>query len=145
MATSDSPVHLLRFHQWFGWSTLLLFLSMGMVLESLHAFKVDWYLDVGLENRRLMWTLAHSHGALLGLIHLALAAHVERMAWGMPLRAASATLAAATILLPGGFLLGGAFLQGSDPGIGVLLTPLGGLALVVSIACALVATLKSSA
>jgi hypothetical protein len=116
---------------------------MGLILEILHGFKVSWYLDVGLESRRLMLTLAHSHGALLGLIHLALAAHVEHMNGDRALRLASWTLCAATVLLPGGFLLGGLFLMGSDPGLGVFLSPLGGVLLVVSVGAALWATLRA--
>jgi predicted GNAT family N-acyltransferase len=44
-------------------------------------------------------------------------------------RRAGALLAAATLLLPGGFLLGGLFVHGGDPGVGVLLVPLGALSL----------------
>ena len=130
------------FHQWFGWATLLLFLSVGLILEMLHGFKVSWYLDVGAENRRLRFTLGHSHGALIGLIHLAFSAHAERMKVGRALSLGSWTLCSATVLLPGGFFLGGVFLLGTDPGLGVLLTPLGGLLLVVAVASALKASIR---
>src|SRR5213595_4363104 len=55
----------------FGWWSLLLFLSLGGVLETLHGFKVGWYVDVGNEMRRLMFTLAHAHGTLLALLNIA--------------------------------------------------------------------------
>ncbi len=54
----------------FGWWSLLVFLSLGAVLEALHGFKIGWYVDVGNETRRLMFTLAHAHGTLLALVNI---------------------------------------------------------------------------
>ena len=65
---------LVRRHRDFGWWSLLVFLTMGLLLESFHAFKLGWYLDVGNETRRLMLQLAHTHGTLFGLVHLAFSA-----------------------------------------------------------------------
>ena len=139
----DSSQHRLEsFHRWFGWATLLFFMSTGLLLETLHGFKVSWYLDVGVENRRLMFTLAHSHGALIGLLHLALSAHARSMKPGRALDVASWCLCSATILLPGGFLLGGLVLLGTDPGVGIFLTPLGGLLLIVAMGAALKASIR---
>ena len=61
-------------HLRFGWWSMLVFLSLGILLEALHGFKVGFYLNVGSETRRLMWTLAHAHGVLLGLANVAFAA-----------------------------------------------------------------------
>jgi hypothetical protein len=103
---------------------LLVFLTLGLALESLHGFKVGWYLDVANETRRLMWTLAHAHGTLLAILHLAFSATAcddRRGAAPRPAawrRRASACLFGATVLLPDG-----------DPGLGVLLVPLGALLL----------------
>src|SRR5207253_75315 len=58
-------------HLRLGWWSLLIFLTMGMALEFLHAFKLGAYLNVSNETRRLMWTLAHAHGALLGIVQIA--------------------------------------------------------------------------
>ena len=58
-------------HLRLGWISLFVFIALGAVLESMHGFKVDWYLNVSNETRRLMFTLAHSHGALLGILHIA--------------------------------------------------------------------------
>lgn len=118
-----------------GWTSLLLFMVLGLVLEGLHAFKLGLYLDGDLETRRLMWTLSHAHGDLLGLIHLAFAAHLSRLK--LTERegdAASRLLLAATVLLPGGFFAGGLVVHGGDPGAGVLLAPVGALALIVATA-----------
>ena len=58
-------------HLRFGWRSLFVFLALGFILEVLHGFKLGWYLDVGAEMRRLMFTLAHAHGTLLALVNLA--------------------------------------------------------------------------
>jgi hypothetical protein len=129
---------LVRLHLSFGWWTLLVFLTLGLVLESLHGFKVRWYLDVTNETRRLLWTLAHAHGTLLGLLNLAFAVSVavlpprsKRLA-----RIASRALIGASVLMPGGFLLGGLVIYGGDPGLGILLLPLGAVLLFVGVLCA---------
>jgi len=58
-------------HARVGWWSLLIFLTLGVVLESLHGFKVDWYLSASSHARRLMFTLAHAHGTLLAVVSLA--------------------------------------------------------------------------
>src|SRR4030095_8956282 len=107
-----SPASVMRRHLYFGWWTLLIFLTAGLALEALHAFKVEAYLKVSNEPRRLMWTLAHAHGTLLGLVNLAFAATVRVLpAWSESnQRFASASLLAATLLMPSGFFLGGLFI-----------------------------------
>ena len=50
---------------------------LGVFLETLHGFKAGFYLDASSATRRLMWTLAHAHGTLLSLVHLALAAFLN--------------------------------------------------------------------
>jgi hypothetical protein len=123
-------------HLSFGWIALGLFVLLGLALEVLHGLKAPMYLGVSSEPRRLMWTLAHAHGTLLALVNVALAATLHLM----PPRSAraqaiaSACLIGATILLPFGFFLGGAFTEASDPGVGVLLVPIGALLLIVAIA-----------
>jgi predicted GNAT family N-acyltransferase len=118
-------------HLRIGFWALLFFLSLGLGLEALHGFKVGFYLDVDNEPRRLAWRLAHAHGTLLSLVHvvfgLTLASRYAPPA-GTAARA-SRLLDAATLLLPGGFLLGGLFIHAGDPGLGVLLVPFGALAL----------------
>ena len=122
---------LTRRHLRFGWWSLLVFLSLGIFLESLHGFKIGWYLDVSNETRRLMFRLAHAHGSILALVHIALAATASLAGGG--LRLASRCLIAASLLLPGGFLLGGVFIYGGDPGLGILFVPVGALALLIGV------------
>jgi hypothetical protein len=126
---------LLRRHLRFGWWSLAFFLVVGTSLEGMHALKVGYYLDASNTTRRLLWTLAHAHGALLGLIHIGFAA---TLGLGVALSArsarwASGCLAAASFLLPGGFAIGGWFATAGDPGLGVLLVPVGAAALLVSV------------
>ncbi|MCA8948975.1 MAG: hypothetical protein KDE27_05700 [Planctomycetes bacterium] len=120
-----------RRHLRFGWLTLLLFAALGAVLESLHGFKVDWYLAVGNETRRLMWRLAHAHGTFLALVHIAFALTLPYARRSSP-RLASACLIGASIALPLGFWLGGFDIRGGDPGVGILAVPLGVLLLLAA-------------
>jgi hypothetical protein len=124
-----------RRHLRLGWGALVVYTGLGLLLEVLHGFKIPWYLSVATETRRLMWTLAHAHGTLLGLVNLALAATVALLApvRGRALQLASSLLASATVLLPLGFFLGGVFVHGGDPGLGSLLVPPGALLLLVAL------------
>ncbi len=122
-------------HLRFGWWSLLVFATLGLVLETLHGFKVRAYLDVSNDTRRLMWTLAHAHGTLLAVIHilfgLMLRSGIEMHESNQ--RLVSNALVAASILLPGGFFLGGIVIYGGDPGLGILLLPVGAVLLLVSV------------
>lgn len=115
-----------------GWLLLAVFVVAGAVLESLHGFKVDWYLAVGNETRRLLWRLAHAHGTFLALVHLGFALTVPHCA--RPPRLAGACFTGAAIALPIGFFLGGFGVVGGDPGLGILLVPLGVVLLLTAIA-----------
>jgi hypothetical protein len=129
-------------HWRWGWWSLLGFLCLGLVLEMLHGFKDPGYVSPSQSTRRLMWTLAHAHGTLLALVQLGFAAFlgsaagreadagprtIRRQGW------ASALLLASQGLLPTGFLLGGWFFRGGDPGIGVFLVPVGAVCLAVAV------------
>jgi len=117
----------------FGWWSLLVFLSLGGVLETLHGFKIGWYVDVGNETRRLMFTLAHAHGTLLALINIA-AGLTARKVDDFELRpSVSFALIWAAILLPAGFFLGGIAIYDGDPGLGVWLVPVGAILLFYSV------------
>ncbi|PYK07423.1 MAG: hypothetical protein DME66_01365 [Verrucomicrobia bacterium] len=118
----------------FGWWSLLVFLSLGAALETLHGFKIGWYVDVGNETRRLMFTLAHAHGTLLALVNIA-AGLTGRNVDRFSLRpSVSFALIWAAILLPAGFFLGGIVIYDGDPGLGVWLVPIGALLLFYSVA-----------
>jgi hypothetical protein len=126
---------LARRHHLFGWICLLIFLSLGGVLEALHAFKIGAYLDLAHKVRREMWTLAHAHGTLLALVHVGFAAGVSTIGqWtGARLKLASFLLLDAAVLIPLGFFLGGIGHSEGDPSAAILLVPLGALALFVGV------------
>ncbi len=133
---------LAEFHLSLGWWLLLLFVVMGVFLESLHGFKVAWYLNVGQESRRLLWRLAHAHGTFLALINIGFAATVfiRNNHQNRRILFASRCLLAASFLVPGGFFLGGTTFYANDPGVGIILLPIGALLLILSLL--LVATAK---
>lgn len=124
-----------RRHVRFGWWSLLLFGTLGLILEVLHGFKVRGYLDVSNETRRLMWTLAHAHGSLLALVHVVFGLSARLMPeQGMAgQRLISLCLMAASCALPGGFFLGGLVVYRGDPSLGILLVPVGATALLLAI------------
>jgi hypothetical protein len=128
-------------HTRFGWWALAVFVVAGLVLEGLHAFKAASYLDGDHATRRLMWRLAHAHGSLFGLLNLAFAASLPRLDWSDRRRAtASFCWRGATLLMPLGFFLGGLHFHGGDPGVGVLLVPVGGVMLLLAVSLTALAT-----
>lgn len=130
---------LVRRHLLIGWRGLALFILLGLVLETMHGLKLNYYLDVRHETRRLMWTLAHAHGTLLSLVHIiwgaTLAAAIPKTA-APPGRFVFWSLTAGWLLVPLGFFLGGLNIYGGDPGLGVLLVPAGALALLCGVLAA---------
>ena len=137
-------------HIRFGWWSLLTFVALGILLESLLAYKVTWYLGEDYENiRRLMWRLAHAHGTLLSLVHLLFAMTVHLVPATVSQRGArfaSPCFMAASFLLPGGFFLGGIFTfeQHADPGMGIFLVPVGALMMVVAVLLTALGVTKAS-
>jgi hypothetical protein len=135
---SDAPspaIDYARRHLRTGWWALLIFATIGFILESLHGFKVRAYLDVSNETRRLMWTLAHAHGTALGVLNVLFGLTVRTSPDLLPGRLGftSKVLLAATVVLPAGFFLGGFGIFGGDPGLGVLVVPIGAALLIYSL------------
>lgn len=135
--TDASPAHLTyaRRHLRIGWWSLLVFATLGLLLEGLHGFKVRAYLDVSNETRRLMWTLAHAHGTLVAVVHVVFGLTVATFPdlSARNLRLISTCLIGAGVLLPGGFFLGGIAFYSGDPGLGVLLVPAGAMLLLIAV------------
>ena len=98
-------------HLRIGWWMLVTFVILGALLEAMHGFKLDLYLNVERTSTRVLWTLAHASGTLLGLVHIAFSATL----FGQPnwrhsyVGLASACLNCASILCPAAFLVAGAF------------------------------------
>jgi hypothetical protein len=105
------------------------------MLEYLHAFKSAAYLGTAAEPRRLLWTLSHAHGALIGLINIAfgLCIRVAPEWTGARPIIPSSCLIASGVLLPLGFFLGGLQPYGGDPGIAGFAIPAGAFLLIVAL------------
>lgn len=125
----------MRRHFLVGWWSVFAFAGLGLALEALHGFKVGAYLDASNETRRLMWTLAHAHGTLLGLVHVVFALTLLQLPRLPPaaVLVASRALVGASILLPAGFFLGGVRFYSGDPGLGVALVPVGAVLLLAAL------------
>ena len=123
----DLRQRIARRHHLIGWWALLLFLSLGIALETMHGFKVGFYLDPAHRLRRELWRLAHAHGTLLALVNIGFALGLAHFGRWEPkrLKLASFLLIDALILLPLGFFLGGFGHTEVDPSPGVLLVPIG--------------------
>lgn len=112
-----------------GYLALALYVSVGALLEVLHAVKAPMFVDAGQETTRLLLRLGHAHGTLLSLVSIVYALTLR----ARPEAASSSIsgcLLAALVLLPVGFLLGGAWARAGDPGLGIALVPAGALLLV---------------
>jgi len=134
-AANNSATPEERRHFRLGWWSLLVFVCLGIVLEGMLAFKAPWYVNVGdNETHRLMLRLGHAHGTLLSVLNIVFAGSLARLS--LPARAralASRCLAAATLLVPGGFILGGLVTHGPEPGLGLVLLPAGAVLLLFGI------------
>lgn len=131
---SPADEALVRRHLVWGWWSLAVFTTLGLVLEAAHGLKLGWYVDLASATRRLSFTLAHAHGTLLGLVNIAFALSLGRVKLS-PVAAvrASFALRAVTVLLPLGFLLGGVAFYAGDPGLAIVLVPPSGALLVVAL------------
>lgn len=108
----------------FGWSLVAAFMLLGLTLELFHLVKAPFYLDLRL--RRELWTLAHTHGTLLGLVNIGFALTAERcLAEVDARRQSSRTLRIGSLLMPFGFLLGGVGNTEEDPSLFIVLVPIG--------------------
>lgn len=115
----------------FGWSSLTLWAAAGMALEAAHAFKLSAYLDD--ELTRMLLRLAHAHGVGLALVVLLFGAYSPHLG-ARVVAHVRAPLFFAALALPLGFALGVVSHPEGDPGPGILLAPLGALALLYALA-----------
>ena len=112
-----------------GWISLAIWIVFGLLIEGLIGFRSPALLDDSV--RREMFRLAHAHGTLLNLVLIAVAIcdrldliHLGRMI--------SLGLRTAVVLLPVGFLLAGQWHFKDDPGVAILLVPIGAVLLLVT-------------
>ena len=121
-----------------GFGLLFASACLGFLLELAHALKLSVYLDVPLRRELLVW--AHAHGVGLSLVLLAYAAcgAVDGAS-----AAVERTLAIGCLLIPTGFALGSLNLHESDPGIGIVLVPVGALCVLRALFSVLRAALRA--
>jgi hypothetical protein len=134
-ASDEANAHeaVARRHMAWGWWSLAIFTTFGLVLEVGHGLKLGWYLDVGNATRRLSFTLGHAHGTLLGFANIAFALSLKHASLTAPSAArASLALRLATVMMPFGFILGGIAFYAGDPGFAIALVPPGALLLVIA-------------
>lgn len=132
-----SRQQLSRLHFAVGWIGLFVAVFAGVAIDAMLGLKIGLYLDVENQTRRLMWRLAHAHAAGVSLVHVAFGAYLAASSGILTfsLSLASRLSTVALVALPTGFALGGAQLYGDEPGLGIFLTPVGGVALTLAIGC----------
>lgn len=109
-----------------GWTLVAVFLVVGLALEAFHLIKLPAYVDVRV--RREMWTLAHAHGTLLGVVAVLFGVSAERLLPDPSTRATAARLVTwGAILVPLGFFGGGIANAEGDPSLAIVLVPVGAL------------------
>ena len=119
-----------RLHARAGWTLLALGLTFGVTLEAMEAFRVSWIVADAWRNR--LWALAHFHADAMGLVNLVYRPWVGELP-EPGARTASRVLAIGSALIPLGFVLGGLAHTEGDPGLGILLVPVGAV-MVISVA-----------
>lgn len=110
-----------------GWLSLALWMSFGLLIESLMAYKSPSYLDDPL--RRELFRLAHAHGSLFGVV-LVIAAMWARSTGVTPSALAVLALRFGSVVMPVGFLFAGVWHPESDPGLAIWLVPSGAVPLI---------------
>lgn len=133
-----------RIHARFGWTLLFVSLAFGSGLETLEGFR--WVSLVADPWKQRLWSLAHFHGAALGLLNLIYVQWADTQALSMGRRkAASRALMVGSAAMPLGFLLGGIAHPEGDPSIGIILAPVGALFVLYTVAVHTIAVWRRSA
>jgi hypothetical protein len=113
-------------HRRYGWTSLLIFIGFGTLLEGLLGFKsIGLMLD---PLRRELWSLAHFHGAMLAIVNLVYVSWADNADLrSYQQNSASWALIIGSLCMPAGFFLGGIAHPEGDPGIAIFLVPIGAL------------------
>jgi hypothetical protein len=115
-----------------GWISLAVWIVFGILIEGLIGFRSPALLDDSV--RRDMFRLAHAHGTLLNLVLIMSAICVQLGLIRLSVMT-SVGLQISAVLLPVGFLFAGIWHFKDDPGVGILLVPVGAVLLLVSALC----------
>lgn len=132
-----------RIHARFGWTLLFVSLAFGSVLETLEGFR--WVSLVADPWKQRLWSLAHFHGAALGLLNLIYVQWADTQALSVGRRTtASRALMLGSAAMPLGFLLGGIAHPEGDPSLGIILAPVGALFVLYTVAVHTIAVWRRS-
>jgi hypothetical protein len=117
----------------FGWANLLVWATLGFVLEAAHGLKLPLYVDD--ELARMLLRLGHAHGVGLSLVVLLYGVSAVPV---MPLSPGRASLSgrllrAAAWLMPLGFTLSAFGHPEGDPSPLIFLVPAGALSLLTGL------------
>ena len=116
----------------FGWTAVAVWALFGVAIEAAHGFKLAVYLDDDL--RHTLLRLAHAHGVILGLVVLTLAGAGSPYAAGdRGARVTGVLLRLAALIIPVGFAASAVAPHEGDPGVPVVLVPVGGVVLVAGL------------
>ena len=118
----------------FGWTSLAAWSLFGLALEAAHGFKLAVFLDDDL--RHTLLRLAHAHGVVLALVVLAFgsgAAALQGQDAPDKAHRTGALLRAGALVVPLGFALSAIKPHEGDPGLAVLLVPVGAVLLIVGL------------
>jgi hypothetical protein len=143
---AEAPVAegLARVHARFGWTLLFVSLAFGAGLETLEGFR--WVSLVGDPWKQRLWSLAHFHGAALGLLNLIYVQWADTRTVSEGRRtSASRLLRAGSVAMPLGFLLGGIAHPEGDPSLGITLAPVGAVLILYTVAVQTLAVWRSPA
>ena len=123
-----------------GWASVAMWMSVGLLLEGLLGYKIPAYLND--PQRRELFRLAHTHGALLGILLIVAALVIGRGA-SVPAIAVTA-LRIGAVLMPVGFFVAGIWHSEGDPGLAVWLVPPGALLVIYAAVAFALAHFKKS-
>ena len=112
-----------------GWISLAVWIAFGILIEGFIGFRTPALLDDSV--RRELFRLAHAHGTLLSLVLIA-AAICARLELIVFAKTSSLCLRVAALLLPLGFFFGGLWHFKDDPGLGIILVPIGAVLLLAA-------------
>jgi hypothetical protein len=110
-----------------GWLSVAGWMAVGLLLESLLAYKSPAYLSD--PQRRELFRLAHAHGALLGLLLVVIALWLKASGAAVS-RVAMVALRIGAAVMPLGFFFAGVWHPEGDPGMAIWLVPAAALALI---------------
>lgn len=127
---SDEPSKQYRGLGFQGWVSLAFWMFMGLLFESLMAYKSPAYLDD--LQRRELFRLAHAHGSLLGVV-LVVAAIWGNATAARLSRSTVTALRLGAVVMPLGFLAAGLWHPETDPGLAIWLVPAGALLLIFGV------------